>query len=106
MRRHPVHARNMLSAIEFLHPALDIPHHHHERWDGSGYPDGLRGEQIPLHARLFAVVDVWDAVTSDRPYRKAWTERDAVNYLREQAGILFDPQVVDEFLKLIHADWR
>jgi PAS domain S-box-containing protein/putative nucleotidyltransferase with HDIG domain len=104
MRRHPVHAYKMLSPIQFLHPALDIPHHHHERWDGSGYPDGLKGERIPLHARLFTVVDVWDAITSDRPYRKAWTRKQALDYIREQSGKLFDPQVVDEFLRMIQPD--
>jgi putative nucleotidyltransferase with HDIG domain len=101
MRQHPVMAYRLLSHIPFLRPALDIPHFHHERWDGSGYPMGLRGEAIPLAARIFAVVDVWDALRSDRPYRKAWTDEQAVTYLREQAGVLFDPKVVEVFLSLI-----
>jgi putative two-component system response regulator len=91
----------MLSSIPYLLPAIDIPYCHHEKWDGSGYPRGLKGEQIPLAARLFAVVDVWDALTSDRPYRKAWSREAALNYIREQAGKHFDPQAVQLFLDLI-----
>lgn len=101
MGRHSVHAREMLEGIMFLRPALDIPLAHHEKWDGTGYPQGLRGEQIPLAARIFAVVDVWDALRSDRPYRKAWDEEKARAYIREQAGKHFDPQVVEAFLRLI-----
>jgi PAS domain S-box-containing protein len=101
MRQHPVYAYNLLSPIAFLRPALDIPYCHHERWDGTGYPRGLKGEQIPLAARIFAVVDVWDALHSDRPYRPAWPEEKALAYIREQAGKHFDPQVVETFLKLI-----
>ncbi len=101
MRQHPVYAFRWLSAIPFLQPALDIPYAHHERWDGSGYPRGLRGEQIPLAARIFAVVDVWDALRSDRPYRSAWTEEQTVAYLRSLAGTHFDPQVVAAFLEMI-----
>jgi HD-GYP domain-containing protein (c-di-GMP phosphodiesterase class II) len=91
----------MLSPIEYLHPALDIPYSHHEKWDGSGYPRGLRGEEIPMVARLFAIADVWDAVTSNRPYRAAWTEEQALAYIREQSGRHFDPQVVDLFFKVV-----
>ena len=101
MRRHPVYAREMLSGIAFLRQALDIPHSHHEKWDGTGYPQGLRGEHIPLAARIFAVVDVWDALRSDRSYRKAWDDAKAIDYIREQAGKHFDPQVVEAFLRLI-----
>jgi HD-GYP domain-containing protein (c-di-GMP phosphodiesterase class II) len=97
IERHPVLAREMLSQIEFLHPCMDIPSYHHERWDGHGYPDGLAGEEIPLGARIFAVIDVWDALTSDRPYRKAWSLDAALQYIRKNAGKHFDPQVVQAF---------
>jgi putative nucleotidyltransferase with HDIG domain len=101
MRQHPVYAYEMLKSIDYLYPALDIPHCHHEKWDGSGYPRGLKGEQIPLAARIFAVVDVWDALTSDRPYREAWPEQKALNHIRQQAGKHFDPQVVDKFFETL-----
>jgi putative nucleotidyltransferase with HDIG domain len=101
MREHPVYAYNLLSQIDFLRPALSIPHHHHEKWDGSGYPDGLKGKQIPLAARIFAIVDVFDALTSDRPYRPAWSKERAIDYIREQSGSQFDPKVVEAFMKLI-----
>jgi PAS domain S-box-containing protein len=99
MRRHPTQAYEILAPIAYLRQALDIPYCHHEKWDGSGYPRGLAGEQIPLAARIFAVADVWDALTSDRPYRSAWTEARALDYIREQAGRHFDPQVVTVFLR-------
>ena len=101
MRKHPEFAYQMLSSIQYLKLALDIPYCHHEKWDGTGYPRSLRGEEIPLPARIFAVVDVWDAVTNDRPYRPAWTEEQALEYIKEQSGKHFDPQVVDQFLRLI-----
>jgi PAS domain S-box-containing protein len=101
MRRHPVYAHQMLSSIPYLKPALDIPYYHHEKWDGSGYPRGLSGEQIPLAARIFAVVDVWDALNSDRPYRKAWPVEDVVTYLEEQSGKHFDPRVVQTFIEIL-----
>jgi PAS domain S-box-containing protein len=101
MRRHPQMAYDILSGIPFLKPALDIPYYHHEKWDGSGYPNGLKGEEIPLAARIFAVVDVWDALLSDRPYRPAWKKHEVIAYLREQSGKQFDPKVVDAFLQLI-----
>jgi HD-GYP domain-containing protein (c-di-GMP phosphodiesterase class II) len=104
MRRHPEYAYSMLQPIAFLRPVLDIPYCHHERWDGSGYPRGLAGEAIPLPARIFAVVDVWDALVSDRPYRKAWSRRRVVGYLRAHAGDLFDPHVVRAFVELIEGD--
>ncbi|MBN1439184.1 MAG: PAS domain S-box protein [Anaerolineales bacterium] len=100
MQRHPGLAYEMLMPIEFLRPALDIPYCHHERWDGSGYPRGLKGEQIPLAARVFAVADVFDALTSDRPYRPAWPEEKALDYIRDRSGQEFDPQVVKVFLEL------
>jgi putative nucleotidyltransferase with HDIG domain len=98
MRKHPVYAFEMLSSIDYLRPALDIPYCHHERWDGSGYPRGLKGKQIPLEARIFAVVDVFDALTNDRPYRKAWARETALEYIREQSGKHFDPQVLSVFM--------
>jgi HD-GYP domain-containing protein (c-di-GMP phosphodiesterase class II) len=100
MQRHPVYAYELLSPIAYLRPALDIPYCHHEKWDGSGYPRGLRGEQIPFAARLFAIVDVVDALRSDRPYRKGWPEKQVLAYIREQSGVHFDPQVVAAFLEL------
>ena len=101
MRTHPGYAHDLLKPIAFLAPALDIPYCHHEKWDGTGYPRGLKGQEIPLAARLFAVVDVWDALLSDRPYRKAWTSEQARQYIRDQAGIYFDPKAVETFLDMI-----
>ena len=101
MRRHPQDAYEMLSPIAFLRPALDIPLCHHEKWDGSGYPRGLRGDEIPLAARLFAVVDVWDALRSDRPYRPSWSEAEVLTHLRSLSGTHFDPHVVQAFLSLM-----
>lgn len=101
MRRHPSYAYEMLSPIEYLRPALDIPYCHHEKWDGTGYPRGLAGDQIPLAARLFAVVDVWDALRSNRPYRKSWSEEQAREYIRSQSGTHFDPYAVDLFLRVL-----
>jgi putative two-component system response regulator len=101
MRMHPQFAYDMLSRVEYLKAALDIPFCHHEKWDGSGYPRGLKGEEIPVAARIFAVVDVWDALTSDRPYRPAWSREDTLAYIREQSGKHFDPQIVELFFKVI-----
>lgn len=107
MQRHSQYAYDMLVPIDYLKPALNIPYCHHEKFDGTGYPCGLKGEAIPLEARIFAVVDVYDALICDRPYRKAWNEEDALNLIREESGKHFDPQVVSLFLELIHqADWR
>jgi response regulator RpfG family c-di-GMP phosphodiesterase len=103
MRTHPTLAYQWLAPIRYLRPALDIPHYHHEKWDGSGYPHGLQGQDIPLAARIFAVIDVWDALSSDRPYRKAWPEERVYAHLREQAGSHFDPQVVEVFLQMKQA---
>lgn len=99
VRKHPQYARDLLVNIPYLRSAIDIPYCHHEKWDGSGYPRGLKGEQIPLAARIFAVVDVYDALTSNRPYRSAWPPEKALAYIQEQAGTHFDPQVVEVFLK-------
>ena len=99
MRQHPSFAHQMLSPITYLKRALDISYCHHEKWDGTGYPHGLKGEEIPLAARVFAVVDVFDALTSDRPYRKAWTPEEAYRYIEAQAGTHFDPSVVKVFLE-------
>lgn len=101
MRQHPLYAYDMLWPVRYLRPALDIPLYHHERWDGSGYPRGLSGEEIPLAARIFAVVDVWDALCSDRPYRPAWPIEQVKSYLLEQAGKQFDPRVVHVFMDLL-----
>jgi HD-GYP domain-containing protein (c-di-GMP phosphodiesterase class II) len=101
IRQHPLQAVRMLERIPYLRPALAIPRSHHERWNGSGYPEGLAGEAIPLAARIFAVAGVWDALTSDRPYCKAWTEKRARDYIQRNAGRLFDPRVVEEFLKSV-----
>lgn len=100
IEKHPIYAREFLSGIEFLKPALPIPYYHHERWDGKGYPIGLKREEIPLEARIFAVIDVWDALTSDRPYRKAWSEEKATQYILDHAGTHFDPHVVDMWSKV------
>ncbi len=101
MRQHPVYAHDFISQIDYLHPAMDIPYCHHEKWDGSGYPRGLRGESIPLSARIFAVIDVWDALSSDRPYRKAWEQDRVKAHIIEGAGSHFDPAVVEIFLQMI-----
>jgi putative two-component system response regulator len=100
MKKHPQYAYDMMYPIEYLRPSLDIPYCHHEKWDGTGYPRGLKGEEIPLAARIFAIVDVWDALTSDRPYRLAWDGDKALEYIHEQSGLHFDPQVVELFNKL------
>ena len=102
MRQHPVIAFELLSPIEFLRPALDIPYCHHEKWDGTGYPRGLHGKQIPLVARIFALADVYDMLNSDRPYRPAWPQDRALAFLREQAGKHFDPEVVEMFFLSRH----
>jgi putative nucleotidyltransferase with HDIG domain len=101
MRKHPEYAYEMLWPIEYLRPALDIPYRHHERWDGSGYPSGLVAEEIPFAARIFAVVDVWDALISDRPYKSTMERDEALAEILSQRGILFDPRVVDVFAAYI-----
>jgi PAS domain S-box-containing protein len=98
MRKHPVIARDMLLPIDYLRPAIEIPYNHHERWNGSGYPRGLREANIPITARIFAVVDVYDALSHDRYYRRAWEHNKVLDYISDNAGVLFDPQVVQTFL--------
>lgn len=101
MRQHPGYAYDMLMPISYLRPALDIPYSHHEKWDGSGYPLGLKGQQIPLVARIFAVSDVFDALTSNRPYRTAWSVKKTLDYIHSQSGRHFDPKIVEAFLAMI-----
>ncbi len=101
MQQHTQYARDMLASISFLQPAIDIPYCHHEHWDGAGYPRGLKGRQIPLAARAFSIIDVWDALTSDRPYRPAWTKEKTRDYILERSGKQFDPQVVEAFFSLV-----
>jgi HD-GYP domain-containing protein (c-di-GMP phosphodiesterase class II) len=100
VKKHPEHAFAILHDIPFLRPALDIPYRHHERWNGSGYPDGLKGEEIPLAARIFAVVDIFDALTNKRPYREVWSEAEALAYLRDTAGKEIDPKIARAFLDM------
>lgn len=104
MRMHPEYARQMLMDLPYFKDALDIPYYHHEWWDGSGYPRGLKGKEIPLAARIFAIVDAWDALISDRPYRKAWTRRDALSHIIDQSGNHFDPDVVNAFVKMLREE--
>jgi HD-GYP domain-containing protein (c-di-GMP phosphodiesterase class II) len=94
----------MLCPITYLRPALEIPFYHHERWDGSGYPRGLKGEEIPLAARFFSIIDVWDALSSDRPYRKRLPQAEVIRFLREKSGHLFDPRLVDVFLSVMETE--
>jgi len=104
MKMHPAYAYQMLMHITYLAPALDIPFCHHEKWDGTGYPRGLTGEEIPLAARIFCIADVYDALTSDRPYRKAWSREKTLEHIRERSGSHFDPQVVDVFLRMMRKE--
>jgi hypothetical protein len=97
MKMHPIYAYQMLNRIDYLEPALEIPYCHHERWDGNGYPRRLKGKEIPLSARIFAVVDVWDALRSDRPYRKAWSIKKTLDYISSESGSYFDPEIVEMF---------
>ena len=101
MKQHPVYAYEMLKDIRFLEPALDIPLYHHEHWDGGGYPHGMAQEEIPLAARIFAVIDSWDALTNDRPYRKKVSNKDAINILDLNAGKIYDPKIVSIFKECI-----
>ncbi len=101
MKQHPIRSREFISEIPFLQPAIQVAYYHHERWDGSGYPEGLHGEHIPLSARIFTVIDNWDALNSDRPYRKAWPREKAIGYLQQNAGSIFDSRVVDAFLGIL-----
>ena len=101
MRRHPSIAVELLSPVKYLAPAIDIPHWHHEKWDGTGYPDRLGGEDIPFAARMFAIVDVYDALTSNRPYRSAWSKEDTIQYIKGHTGRHFDPKLAPEFLDMV-----
>ncbi len=101
MQKHPAYAYQMLSSIGYLYPALDIPYCHHEKWDGTGYPRGLRGDEIPLAARIFAVADIWDALTNERRYHRAWSKDKAREHIKSLAGTHLDPQVVEKFLELV-----
>ena len=103
MQTHPEKAYQILLQIDYLQPALDIPYCHHEKWDGTGYPRGLKGEEIPLTARIFAVVDVYDAITSDRPYRAAWSKQEALKYIQKQSGKHFFPEAVAAFSSMVQA---
>ncbi|MDM8530617.1 response regulator [Anaerolineales bacterium HSG25] len=103
MCQHPIYAYEMLSKITYLQPALDIPYCHHEWWNGNGYPRGLRGEEIPIAARIFAVIDVWDALNSDRPYRSAWSTEDILVHIQQLSGTHFDPKVVTAFIELMNS---
>jgi putative nucleotidyltransferase with HDIG domain len=102
IQKHPQDAYNMLNQIDYLRSALEIPYSHHEKWDGTGYPRGLKGKDIPISARIFAVVDVYDALTSDRVYRKAWLKPVVIKYLIEKRGSDFDPTVVDAFIRILN----
>ena len=104
MRQHPIYAYELLRKIKFLEPALNIPYSHHERWDGTGYPCGLKEEEIPLDARVFAFADVWDALTSERPYRKAKTREEAIQYIRDNSGSHFDPNLSERFIKMMERE--
>jgi PAS domain S-box-containing protein len=101
IRKHPEAAYQLLAPIPYLKKALEIPYCHHEKWDGTGYPRGLKSGEIPISARIFAVADVWDAVQSDRSYKKGWSKEEAVAYIKQQAGKYFDPRIVDLFLRLL-----
>ncbi|NMC80805.1 MAG: GAF domain-containing protein, partial [Chloroflexi bacterium] len=104
IEKHPVYAYQLLSPIAYLQPALEIPYCHHEKWNGSGYPRGLKGTQIPLAARIFALIDVWDALRSERPYRPAWSDEAALEYISSQSAIHFDPDLVKLFMRLVEED--
>jgi PAS domain S-box-containing protein len=106
MRKHPKYAFDLLAPIPYLRPSVDIPYSHHEWWNGSGYPRGLKGEDIPLSARIFAIIDVWDALLSDRPYRKAWDEKTVLKYINDLKGKQFDPLVVETFQKMLETEPR
>ena len=101
MKQHPAFAYEMLSNIPFLKPSVDIPYNHHERWDGAGYPRGLKQNEIPISARIFSIIDFFDALTSERVYRPAWKPEDALAYIAEESGTRFDPEIVPVFLEMI-----
>jgi HD-GYP domain-containing protein (c-di-GMP phosphodiesterase class II) len=104
IRQHPKFAYQLLKPIKYLEHAIDIPYCHHEMWNGEGYPQGLKEEEIPLNARIFSVVDVWDALITDRPYREAWPKEEALDYIEAKSGIEFDPMIVDAFIEIINSE--
>jgi HD-GYP domain-containing protein (c-di-GMP phosphodiesterase class II) len=104
IQKHPEHARDLLVKIPYLQNCISIPYCHHENWDGSGYPQGLKGEEIPLHARLFILVDHWEELSSDRPYRAAWQREKVLSYIQENSGKIYDPQITSVFLNLIESN--
>jgi putative nucleotidyltransferase with HDIG domain len=101
MQKHPLLGKQMLSGIEFLETSIPVVYSHHEHWDGKGYPQGLKGEKIPYLARIFSIVDCWDALNADRPYRKAWPREKVIDYIKANSGTMFDPHIVEAFLKII-----
>ena len=101
MKRHPQLAYEMLKDIPYLKQAIDVPHYHHEQWDGGGYPDGLQGDDIPMLARIFTVVDIWDAMISDRVYRKALSKDFTLKYIQAQSGKIFDPNIAPKFIEFM-----
>jgi putative nucleotidyltransferase with HDIG domain len=103
MQEHATHAMELLSDIPFLKPCISIPYCHHERWDGTGYPCELKGEEIPLYARIFTIIDQWEALNSDRPYRNAWPRETVLNYIKDNSGKIYDPKIVEKFLSMIGA---
>lgn len=105
LQKHPVYAKEMLTDVSFLQPCIDVAYSHHEQWDGNGYPEGLKGEEIPVQARIFAIVDQWDALLSDRPYRKAWSREAVIAYLQENSGKIYDPQILEAFMSIIHENY-
>jgi HD-GYP domain-containing protein (c-di-GMP phosphodiesterase class II) len=104
MKQHPLYAQEFLKEVNFLEDAMIIPLYHHERWDGSGYPFGMAGKNIPLAARIFAIIDRWDALTHDRPYRKAWTADVTITHLRSIAGTEIDPELVELFIQVVNQE--
>ena len=104
MRKYPDYAYDLIYPVEYLRPCLPIPYSHHEKWDGTGYPQGLKGEEIPLPARLFAIIDVWQTLSSDRVYREAWPEEKVIDYIQQQSGTYFDPEAVELFLRYKRKD--
>jgi len=106
MQQHPTFAKQILSQVPFLEPSIEVAYSHHERWDGLGYPEGLKGKEIPLSARIFTIVEQWDALTSDRPHRKAWATEAVVAYFQDNAGKIYDPHIVNVFLTIIGGDER
>ena len=101
MKKHPFYGKQMLSGIAFLESAIPVVYCHHEHWDGKGYPQGLKGEQIPLMARIFTIVDCWDALNSERPYRAAWPREKVISYMKDNAGLKFDPVILEKFFQIV-----